>query len=84
MTKMLKPLKTEIHFTRKVLGSLHCTCHRKGCCVLIAGRSTLKALVCFGIQERLHPGIIASVTIVSLMAIMAGIFIIRKYCFQSR
>ncbi|XP_062331668.1 sortilin-like [Osmerus eperlanus] len=31
--------------------------------------------------QRLHPGIIASVIFVSLVAIIAAVLIIRKYCF---
>ncbi|KAJ8369768.1 hypothetical protein SKAU_G00097960 [Synaphobranchus kaupii] len=33
-------------------------------------------------QERIHPGVIAAVVFVSLIAIVAAIFIIRKYCFH--
>lgn len=33
-------------------------------------------------QERIHPGVIASVVVVSLIAIVAAVFIIRKYCFH--
>ncbi|KAJ8258089.1 hypothetical protein GJAV_G00193050 [Gymnothorax javanicus] len=33
-------------------------------------------------QERIHPGIIAAVVFVSIIAIVAAGFIIRKYCFQ--
>ncbi|KAJ8265620.1 hypothetical protein COCON_G00147190 [Conger conger] len=34
------------------------------------------------IQERIHPGVIAAVVVVSLIAIVAAVFILRKYCFQ--
>ncbi|KAF7711528.1 hypothetical protein HF521_000539 [Silurus meridionalis] len=30
---------------------------------------------------RLHPGVVASVVIVALAAVVAAVFIIRKYCF---
>ncbi|KAI1897161.1 hypothetical protein AGOR_G00080340 [Albula goreensis] len=33
-------------------------------------------------QARLHPGVVAAVVVVSLMAIVAAVFIIKKYCFQ--
>ncbi|KAL6458314.1 hypothetical protein MHYP_G00335440 [Metynnis hypsauchen] len=32
-------------------------------------------------QVRLHPGVVASVVIVAIAAIVAAAFIIRKYCF---
>ncbi|KAG5274381.1 hypothetical protein AALO_G00135520 [Alosa alosa] len=32
-------------------------------------------------QVRLHPGVVAAVVIVSLAALVAAIYIIRKYCF---
>ncbi|KAK6319468.1 hypothetical protein J4Q44_G00106790 [Coregonus suidteri] len=32
-------------------------------------------------QARLHPGVIAAVIFVTLAAVLAAVFIIRKYCF---
>lgn len=33
------------------------------------------------VDQRLHPGVIASVVFVALSAIIAAVLIIRKYCF---
>ncbi|KAJ8390524.1 hypothetical protein AAFF_G00103210 [Aldrovandia affinis] len=33
-------------------------------------------------MERLHPGVAAAVVVVSLIAFVAAVFIIRKYCFH--
>ncbi|XP_069823065.1 sortilin-like isoform X1 [Dendropsophus ebraccatus] len=33
-------------------------------------------------EVRVHPGIIAAVVVVALMALLAAIFIIKKYCFS--
>ncbi|KAM4650837.1 uncharacterized protein O3C94_013480 [Discoglossus pictus] len=32
-------------------------------------------------QVRLHPGVIAAVVIVALLAFLAAVFIVKKYCF---
>ncbi|XP_066452708.1 sortilin-like [Eleutherodactylus coqui] len=32
-------------------------------------------------QIRVHPGILAAVVVVALLALLAAIFIIKKYCF---
>ncbi|XP_063796964.1 sortilin-like isoform X2 [Pseudophryne corroboree] len=32
------------------------------------------------VQIRIHPGIIAAVVVVALLAVLAAVFIVRKYC----
>ncbi|MEE6501859.1 hypothetical protein FKM82_004339, partial [Ascaphus truei] len=35
-------------------------------------------------QVRIHPGIIAAVVVVALLALLAAVFIVKKYCFPER